>query len=196
MAVTPEYLTQAVSPVCERPLKMAALEQAGVFEKMQKVNDRLLEIGINKDETGIPFVRAFIGCNPASALEEISRLHAEKKFSFETQQGGPQICSIFFQEFMRAMDGPGGTDREVCAHYVNGNGVANTLSLLRSDEFRAHRDDSKQTSLTAKTAGFLLSLLFNVSLDDSLLPRLRTELRANKFLDALTPFAASRFVDC
>ena len=194
--VTPKYLTATVSPVCARPLNMAALERAGLLEKMVKVHERLIEIALNKDETGIPLVRTFIGCNPASALSEMARLHAEKKFSFETEQGGPEICRIFLRQFGNAMGGPGGTDTELREHYMEGKGVANTLSLLRSDEFIAHKDDSTETSMTADTAGILLAMLYNVSPEDSLLQRLRRELRANKFLDALTPFAASRYVDC
>ena len=194
MAVTPEYLTQTVSPVCARPLNMAALEHAELLEKMEKVKDRLYEININKDETGIPLVRAFIGCNPASALDEMRRLHAEMKFSFETKIGAPKICRSLLIQFGNGMGGPGGTGRELKEHFLNGKGVANTLSLLRSQEFKSHVNDNTKTSQTANTAGILLTLLFNVSNVDSLLERLRNELRCNNFLDALTPFAASTYV--
>ena len=194
MAVTPEYLTATVSPVCARPLNMAALEVLGLLEKMGKVTVRLEEININKDETGIPLVCTFIGCKPAKALDEMRRLHAEKKFSFETAQGAPNICRLFLNQFGNGMGCPGGTATELMEHFLHSNGVENSLSLLRSDEFRAHVNDSKQTSNTARTAGSLLSMLFNVSIEDSLLEELRSDLRCNNFLDALTPFAASTYV--
>ena len=194
MAVTPEYLTATVSPICARPLKMAALERAGLEEKMKKVKDRLYEIALNQDETGIPLLRAFLGCKPASALEEIARLHAEKRITFETATGGPAVCRTFLRQFQSALGGPGETGSELKEHFMLSKGVENSLSLLRSDEFRAHVNDSKETSNTAYTAGILLSLLFNVSTEDSLLEEVRKRLRSNNFLDAITPFAASTYV--
>ena len=193
LPVSPEFLTETVRPLCASPLEMATLEQAGFGEKMLKVNNRLMEIKRNQDKMGIPLVRAFIECNPANGLAEITRLHAEKQISFQTHKEAPAVCMQFLSQFENAIGGPGGSGTEVKEHFLAGMGVANSLQLLRSEEFRAHKEDNTEESMTARTAGILLTILFNISTLPSLLPRLRSDLRTNNFIDALTPFGESKY---
>ena len=194
MSVTLKFVTETVRPICTSPLRKATLEQTGWNDKMLKVNTRFCEVvgGKVPDSEGIRLVKAFIACNPSKGLSQIAELHGLKEFTFESKSDAAYVALNFLNQFMNALGGPGGTDMDANENMLAGCGVASCLTMLRADEFIANKDKSKLDSFTAQAAGSLISLLFNVSNRRALFLRVDSDLRANKFLEVLTPFASAK----
>ena len=93
------------------------------------------------------------------------------------------------------MAGPfGDTSRALMTHYLEGDGVRATLDELRCDTFRAKRDTDLAESGTAKAITIHFTLLYNTSIDFSLLMPLGIELRKLDFYPVLQHYALSRYV--
>ena len=159
---------------------------------MGKLHDRFNEINLTQDTSGIPLVNAFIACNPSAGLSLIAELHAQKEFKFESKSDAAYVARYFLSQFANALGGPGGTNEDAGENLLAGGGVTSCLTMLRADEFIANKDKSKQDSFAAQAAGCLISLIFNVSRHASLFSRVGSDLRANNFLDVLTPFASAK----
>ena len=159
---------------------------------MRKVSERLNEINFNQDSSGIPLVRAFIECNPSKGLSLIAELHAQKDFTFESKSDAARVAFNFLVQFVNVLGCSGGTDVDARENILAGGGVTSCLSMLRADEFIANKDKSMQDSLVADAAGILISLIFNVSTNAALFSRVGSDLRANNFLEVLTPFASAK----
>ena len=157
-----------------------------------KVSKRLNEININQDSSGIPLVKAFIACNPSKGLSLIAQLHAQKEFTFESNSDAACVALNFLLQFQNVLGCPGGTDMDAGEKMLAGGEVTSCLAMLRADEFIVNKEKSNQESLAASAAVILISLLLSVSTRRGLYSGAGSDLRANNFIDVLTPFASAK----
>ena len=171
-------------------------ENVELKTNMQKVRDTLLDVGVGKitDPLGKELVLAFVSENPIQGIRRLIEMRKSKIYHLEDPKSNiPYVHRWLLSALTNSMTIKVSVWLQVCLHYLDGDGVKLSLEELKTVEFLAKKDATKDESLTATAIGSHLAILNNICNKEELKSRFGGELRELNFYEILEPYSMSKY---